>query len=113
MKDKPIEMLTKEQVILRALATMRTVGYGGKLALARAAGVPHQNLSDIFRGTRPPSPKFLAALGLRAITLYQVVSEPVTLDKPIFVRNRKTLLTTNVVRTLKTPRVVHRMHDEG
>lgn len=109
--NNEVVMLTREQVMKRAASTMAKIGYGGKQSLARAAGIPQQNITEIFRGNRPPSPKFLTALGLRAVTLYVVVGEPATLDKPVFNRPKnKTLLTTSVVRPRnKSFRVIRKL----
>lgn len=93
------------------LATIRKAGYGGKQALARAAGIKQQNITEQLAGKRPLSPRLLAALGLERITVtyYQVIGEPVALEKPIFNRKRKTLLSDPVLRGSIRPAVVHRM----
>lgn len=100
--------LTKDQAMQRMLKHMHSIGYGGKQALARAAGVPQQNITEIQRGKRPLSPKVLAALGLRAVTVYEVIGDPVTLQKPIFPRRKKDFFS-SIAMLRKSAAIVHRV----
>lgn len=112
MKAEPAPLLTREQALRRLLMHTRSVGYGGQQALARASGIPQQCIAEIRNGKRPISPRLAAALGLRIVTMYEVIGEPVTLDPPIFNRpKKKHLLTNPVARPKMMPRVVNRMMD--
>jgi hypothetical protein len=102
-------LLTQAQAMDRMLKHMYSIGYGGKQALARAAGIKQQNITEIQHGRRPLSPKVLAALGLRAVTMYEVIGDPVTLTKPVFNRRRKDFLASVHVTRPASASVLHRM----
>lgn len=95
-----MEALDEKEAKRLLLKTMRQVGYGGKQALARAAGIKQQNITEQLSGKRPLSPRLLAALGLERVTVtyYRVIGEPVALEKPIFNRKRRTLIPDAVIR---------------
>jgi hypothetical protein len=44
---------------------------GGQAAWGKKAGVSPAYISDVLNGRKPPGPKILAAVGYRAVTIYE------------------------------------------
>ena len=64
MDVTPDRLLTRDDVLDMLAAAAAQAG--SQAALARRWGMTPQNLSQTLRGHRPPGPKILAGLGLRA-----------------------------------------------
>lgn len=57
------------------------VGYGWQSELARAVGVPCAAVAHVELGLIKPGDRLLEALGLRKVVLYEVVGDPVHVEK--------------------------------
>jgi transcriptional regulator with XRE-family HTH domain len=57
------------------------IGYGWQSELARAAGIPSAGVAQVELDYIKPGDRLLAALGLRKVVLYEVVSDPVSVEK--------------------------------
>lgn len=55
---------------LRALIKTRVRQHGSISAYARELGVCDEQVSSFLRGSRPPEPKLLKALGLKRVVRY-------------------------------------------
>lgn len=57
------------------------IGYGWQSELARAAGIPATAVAQVESGLINPGNRLLEALGLRKVVLYEVVGDPVRVEK--------------------------------
>ena len=44
---------------------------GGQSAWGKRSGISPSYISDVLHGRKPPGPKILAAVGYRAVTIYE------------------------------------------
>jgi len=57
------------------------IGYGWQSELARAAGISSAGVAQVELGMTGPGDRLLDALGLRKVVLYEVVGDPVCVEK--------------------------------
>lgn len=101
--------LNVEQVKQMLRGVLREVGFGAQREFSRASGCSHSSVAHVLSGHTTPGPKILKALGLRRVVLYEVIDEPIKLERPKLVRNGTLLRTKTPPRVPGQRVIVHRM----
>ncbi len=70
------EYYTEDDVIGEITKVVAGPGRGAQVAVAREWGVPRQELNDVLRGRRGPTPEVLRQLGFEKVVVYRKKAGP-------------------------------------